>query len=107
MLANLRISFKLLIMVALSVLGIVIVAGAGLSTLHDNLLEDRKTKLRELMQVAQAAVDMDYQASRRAGLSDGETLARGKSLVRSLRFGIDDYFIAIGKDGVIQAHPNP
>ena len=40
MLGNLRISSKLLVMVGLSVLGIIAVAGVGLSALRDNLLED-------------------------------------------------------------------
>jgi methyl-accepting chemotaxis protein len=107
MLASLRISSKLLVMVGLSVLGIVAIAYVGLSTLRDNLLEDRRIKLRELMQVALTAVDLDHQASSKAGLSAAETLARSKNLIRALRFGTDDYFVALSRDGVVQAHPNP
>jgi len=107
MLGNLRISSKLLIMVSLSVLGIVGVAAAGLSNLRDNLVEDRKVKLQELVLVARQAIDLDYQAARKAGLSDAETLARSKTLLRTLRFGKDDYFYALDQDGVVQVHPNP
>ena len=107
MLAGLRISSKLMIMVGVSVIGIAIVASISLSTLRDNLLEDRKAKLHDLVLLARQAVDLDYQASKKAGLSDAEAFERGKALLRTLRFGKDDYFYAFNAQGVVQAHPNP
>jgi methyl-accepting chemotaxis protein len=107
MLGNLRISSKLVIMVVLSVLGIAAVAGVGLSALKDNLLEDRKVKLQEVVLLAKQALDSDYQLARKAGLSDPEILDRSKSLLRKLRFGKSDYFVAHDKQAVCQVHPNP
>ena len=63
MLAGLRISLKLMIMVAVSVLGIAIVASISLSTLRDNLLEDRKAKLHDVVLLARQAVDQDWHLS--------------------------------------------
>jgi methyl-accepting chemotaxis protein len=107
MLGNLRISTKLLIMVGLSVLGIAAIAGVGLSALKDNLLDDRKAKLQEIVLVAHQALDLDYQAAQKAGLPGAETVARSKALLRALHFGKDDYFLALDKQAVVQAHPNP
>jgi methyl-accepting chemotaxis protein len=107
MLGNLRISSKLLIMVGLSILGIVAVAAVGLLELKSNLLEDRKAKLHDVVMLARQAVDLNYQASKKAGLSDAEALDRGKALLRTLRFGKDDYFYAFNPAGVVQAHPSP
>jgi methyl-accepting chemotaxis protein len=107
MLGNLRISSKLLMMVILSALGIVGVAGVGLSALRDNLLEDRKAKLQDLVLLARQAVEQNYEVSRSAGLSDAETLERGSKLLRTLRFGKDDYFLAFGPNSAVQVHPNP
>jgi methyl-accepting chemotaxis protein len=107
MFANLRISTRLLVMVALAAIGIVAVAVVGLSALKDNLLDDRKAKLQEIVSLARQAIDFDYQASQKAGLSAAETVARGRALLRSLRFGKDDYFLALDSKGVVQAHPNP
>jgi len=107
MLGNLRISSKLLIMVCLSVLGILVVAGVGLSTLKDNLIEDRKAKLQDVVLLARQALDLDYQVSRKANLPDAEIEAHSKALLRSLRFGKEDYFLAFNRQGVVQAHPNP
>ena len=67
MLGNLRISYKLLIIVGVSVLGIATVAGFGLSALWNNLMEDRKTKLKDVVSLARQSLDLQYQAARRAG----------------------------------------
>jgi methyl-accepting chemotaxis protein len=107
MLGNLRISSKLLVMVGLSVLGILAVAGVGLSALRDNLLEDRKAKLQDVVLLARQAVEVDYQNSKKAGLSDADALERGKALLRALHFGKDDYFYALSPQGEVRAHPNP
>src|SRR6202035_6125595 len=107
MLGNLRISYKLLMMVCVSVVGIAAVAGVGLSALWSNLLEDRKAKLQDVVLLARQALDLNYQASRQAGLSEAEAAERGKTLLRTLRFGKDDYFYAFDPHGVVVANPNP
>ncbi len=107
MLGNLRISYKLLIMIGLSVVGIAAVAGVGLSALWNNLLEDRKAKLQDVVLLARQALEMNYQASRKAGLSEAEAVERGKVLLRTFRFGKDDYFYGIDAKGVAVANPNP
>jgi methyl-accepting chemotaxis protein len=108
-LGNLRISSKLLIMVGLSVLGIVAVAAVGLSALWSNLLEDRKNKLHDVVLLARQAIELNYQASHQAGISDADSAERGKILLRALHFGEgdNDYFYAVNGQGTIQAHPNP
>jgi methyl-accepting chemotaxis protein len=107
MLGNLRISYKLLVMVGVSVLGIAAVAGVGLSALWSNLLEDRKAKLQDVVLLARQALDLNYQASRQAGLSEAEAAERGKVLLRTFRFGKDDSLYAINAHGVAVANPNP
>jgi len=92
-------------MIGLSVLGIAAVAVVGLSALWSNLLEDRKNKLHDVVQLARQAVELNYQASHQAGLSDADAAERSKPLVRAFRFGNDDYLYAFNAQGVIQAHP--
>jgi methyl-accepting chemotaxis protein len=107
MLGNLRISFKLMIMVALAMLGIVAVAVVGLSALKDNLIEDRRSKLENIVQMARQALDRDREAAKSAGLSETDMLARSKALLGSMRFDGDDYFYALGTDGTIEVHISP
>ncbi len=97
---------QLLLMVALSVLGIAAVAGVGLSALWNNLLEDRKAKLQDVALMARQAIDVDYQASQKS-FPKLNTLARSKLLLRSFRFGKDDYLYAFNAQGVLQVNPNP
>ena len=107
MLGNLRISYKLLMIVGLSVLAIAAVAGLGLSALWDNLMEDRRGKLQDIVMVAREALDHNYQDSRKAGLSEADAMERGKALLRTLRFSKDDYVYANNQQGIAVANPNP
>src|ERR1700742_1735865 len=107
MLGNLRISYKLLMIVGLSVLAIAAMAGMGLSALWGNLMEDRRAKLQDIVTVAHEALDYDYQLARKAGLSEAEAMERGKLLLRNLRFSKDDYVYAIDSKGIAVSNPNP
>jgi len=104
MLGNLRISYKLLMMIGVSILGILAVAAVGLSALWNNLLEDRKAQLQDVVLMARQALDLNYQASRQAGVSEAEALERSKALLRKLRYGKDDYFYAFNPQGLVVAH---
>src|SRR5207253_2456756 len=76
-------------------------------SLRDNLLEDRKIKLHDVVLLARQAIELDYQSSRKAGLSETEAFERGRTLLRTLKFGNDDYFYAFNRQGSLQSHPNP
>jgi methyl-accepting chemotaxis protein len=94
-------------MVGLAFAGIVAIALLGLTELKANLLEDRKTKLRDLIQVAEQTVDREYQAGLAAGLSEQDATLRVKPLLRGLRYGNDDYFFAYDRNGVTEVSPDP
>jgi methyl-accepting chemotaxis protein len=107
MLGNLRISYKLMMIVGLSVLGIATVASLGLSALWGNMMEDRRAKIQDILMVAHEALEYDLQASRKAGLSEVEAMERGKALLRTLRFGQDDYVYALNGQAIVVSNPNP
>jgi len=107
MLGNLRISYKLMMIVGLSVLGIAAVAGLGLSALWGNMMEDRRAKIQDIVTVAQEALDYNYQASREAKLSETDTMERAKAVLRNMRFGKGDYVYAIDRQGIAVSNPNP
>jgi methyl-accepting chemotaxis protein len=107
MLGNLRISYKLLMMIGLSVVGIAAMAAVGLSALWGNMMEDRRAKLQDIVTLAHEALDYNYQASRQTGLSEADTMERAKALLRNMRFGKGDYVYAIDRQGVAVSNPNP
>jgi methyl-accepting chemotaxis protein len=107
MFGNLRISYKLLMMIGLSVLGIAAMAGLGLSALWGNMMEDRRAKLQDIVTIAHEALEFDHEASRKAGLSEADAMERAKALLRSMRYGKGDYVYAIDRQGVAVSNPNP
>lgn len=106
MFRNLRISFKLGIMVGLAMLGIIAVASISLSALKNNLLEDRKVMLQELVMLAKQSLEQSYQAGLKAGRSEAEILEQSKALIRSFRFAGDNYFYVLDAQGIVRASPN-
>ncbi|MGA2054111.1 MAG: cache domain-containing protein [Bradyrhizobium sp.] len=107
MLGNLRISYKLLMMIGLSVLGIAAVAAMGLSALWGNMMEDRRAKLQDIVTVALETLDYNYQSSQKLGLSEADTMERAKAILRTMRFGQGDYVYGIDRQGVSVSNPNP
>jgi methyl-accepting chemotaxis protein len=110
MLGNLRISYKLLMMIGLSVLGIAAMAGLGLSALWDNMMEDRRAKLQDIVTIAHEMLEYNQQVSQKSGLSEADTMERAKTLLRNMRFGkkgSQDYVYAIDRQGVAVSNPNP
>jgi len=107
MLGNLRISTKLLFVIGVFVVGVIAVAFMGLVTLRENLVEDRKAKLHDVVLMVRQAVELTQKQSAEAGIPEKDAMEKAKAIVRSLRFGADDYFVAVDSKGVTLAHPNP
>ena len=107
MLGNFRISTKLLSVIGVFVVGVIAVALMGLLTLRQNLIEDRMAKLHDVVLMARQAVELSQKQSADAGIPEKEAQDKAKAIIRSLRFGNDDYFVGIDKDGLTIAHLNP
>jgi len=107
MLGNLRISTKFVVIIGVFIVGVVAVAMLGLVTLRQNLVEDRKAKLHDLVTTAQQVAESTYKQLSGAGVPEKDAVERAKAVLRGLRFGEDDYFFAIDAKGVFVVHPNP
>lgn len=108
MFGNMRIFSKLMIMVGLSVLGVGLVALVGLYSLKSNLLAARKDKLQQIVLMANDNLNRVYQAAKKAGMSDDETRASIRELIRSMRYdGKDGFFYAYDMNGILHTHPFP
>ncbi len=104
---NLKISLKLQVMVAVAIIGILAVALVGLWNLRDNVLEDRKARVRELVLLAREIVDLDHQRAIKAGLSEDAAKEQAKDTLRHLRFDGTNFFFAIDSHGLNVANPDP
>ncbi|HLJ21448.1 MAG TPA: methyl-accepting chemotaxis protein, partial [Stellaceae bacterium] len=106
MLGKLRISTKLMVVIGVLVIGVVAVAMLGLVTLRQNLVEDRKIKLHDLVTTAQQVAESTYKRLSAAGVPEKEAVESAKAVLRGLRFGEADYFFVIDPEGVFIVHPN-
>ena len=61
--------------------------------LRDNVLEDRKARVRELVLLAREIVDLDHQRAIKAGLSEDAAKEQAKDTLRHLRFDGDQFFL--------------
>jgi methyl-accepting chemotaxis protein len=96
-LQDLRVSFKLLVIVFVAVLGIVAAEGFNLVQLRENLLLDRQAKTRSLVDAAYSLV-VYYEGLASSGkMSKEEAQAAALVAVRSLRYDGEEYFF-IGDD---------
>src|SRR5579859_5344870 len=106
MLGNLRISTKLMVLIAVFVIGVVAVAMLGVVTLRQNLFEDRKAKLHDLVVTAAQVAESTYRQLRESGASEKDAIERVKTVIRGLRFGEGDYFFVVDPEGIFVVHPN-
>jgi methyl-accepting chemotaxis protein len=107
MLGNLRISTKFLITIGVFVVGVIAVAAMGLMELRDNLIEDRKGKLHDLVTTAQQVVTFNAKLAADGALSEADAIQRSKDVLRGLRFSNDDYVFVLDTKGINLVHPNP
>ena len=107
MLGNLRISTKFLITIGVFVLGVIAVATMGLMELRQNLVEDRKVKVRDIVTIAQQVVAFNAKLATDGTISEADAMARAKAALGGLRFGNDDYIFVLDDKGVNLVHPNP
>ena len=107
MLGKLRISTKLVVVISVFVVGVIAVAILGLVALRQNLVEDRKNKLHDLVTTAQQVAESTYKRLAAAGAPEKDAVESAKAVLRGLRFGEDDYFFVIDPQGLFVVHPNP
>ena len=102
---NLRMISKISIILGVALAGLLLVVGLALSSIHDQLLEGRQVKVRQLVESARALV-AHYEAEARSGRL-GETEAKQAALagLRDMRYGDNEYFWVNDMTPVMVMHP--
>ena len=108
MLARLKITMRIRLLLALGTLGLLALSGIGLWTLRSQMIEDRKAQLRNLMDLT---LSVARAAMKNAG---GSTSEAGRKaffdVLQSARFGNQNeqnYFFAFDYDGIMKSHIDP
>src|SRR5690349_2884742 len=104
MLGRFRIFHKFLATVICAAIGMISIAGFGLSALKQALLEDRKAATRHMVQASLHIVEHYAKLAESGSLSEPAAKEQAKGALRAIRYGEDDYMFAFSMDGILLVH---
>ena len=102
---NWKIASKLTVLVVVSIVGFLISIAFGLVELRAHLLEDRKIKTQQVVEVALGVVKRLHAEEQAGRLSATDARAQAIAAVRALRYGGDEYFFINDMNNVSVMHP--
>ncbi|HXE37527.1 MAG TPA: cache domain-containing protein, partial [Azonexus sp.] len=88
------------LLVGLTLLGLIILCLTALFQLKGSMLEDRKQKTRNLVEVSLGIVAHHHQLAAAGKLSEEDAKKAARDSLRGLRYGKDDYFFGFETSGV-------
>ncbi len=103
-LGNWRVSTRMQLLVGLTLLGLIILCLTALFQLKDSMLEDRKQKTHNLVEVAIGIVTHHHKLAAAGKMSEEDAKKAARDSLRSLRYGKDDYFFGFETSGVYILH---
>lgn len=102
--SSIKISKRIMLIVAMSCIGMIILAALQLNALKDSLIEDRREKTREHVEAAVTLVE-HYGALEASGaISQGEAQEQALAALRGMRFGDNGYYFVYDFDGTVIGH---
>ncbi|NHC06067.1 methyl-accepting chemotaxis protein [Azonexus fungiphilus] len=103
-LANLRVATRMQLLVGLTLVGLIVLCLVALFQLKDSMLEDRKQKTRDLVDVAVGIVKHHHELAASGKLSEEAAKAAARDSLRGLRYGEDDYYFGFDSQGLYFLH---
>lgn len=102
---NLKLGWKLSLLMLLAVTGYLVTIGMGLAGLKSNLLEDRKIKTKNVVEVAHGILGHFYAEQQAGRLNEEEAKLAAISAVRRLRYEGNEYFWINDLNNKMIMHP--
>lgn len=103
-LSNWRVATRMQLLIGLTLLGLIILCLTALFQLKGNMLEDRKQKTRNLVEVSIGIVAHHHKLAQAGKLSEEDAKRAARDSLRSLRYGNDDYYFGFETSGVYILH---
>jgi len=103
---RLRIKEKLALVLAISALALVATIALGASLLHQKIFAAREQQDKQLVEVALHIVQNWYENEQSGAMTREQAQAGAIAMLRSLRYGNDEYFWINRYDGVTVLHAN-
>lgn len=102
---NLKLGWKLALLMLLAIVGYLVTIGLGLSVLKSNLLEDRKTKTKSVVEVAQGILAFYYAEQQAGHLTEEQAKQGAVNTIRKLRYEGNEYFWINDLNNKMIMHP--
>ena len=94
-LGNLRVSTRMQLLIALTLLGLLILCFSALLQLKSTMLEDRKQKTRNLVEVGLSILTYHQQLAASGKLTEEEAKIAARNSLRNVRYDKGDYFFIV------------
>lgn len=104
MLNRLPLYLKMISIVFVGMIGMTVTAWFGLQTLQENMRLDRELQTRNLIHSAVTAVRAHYNAAEAGELSEEQAQELALDVMRTLRYGQEDYFFVFEREPILLAH---
>ena len=102
---KLKIKYKLWLIVGISLLCLVLTEFVFLSYLKRDLIEEKKTRTRSVVETAYEMIQHYYNESKNGKITEQEAQQRAKELVKALRYEGTEYFWINDMNRFMVAHP--
>ncbi len=99
-----RVSTRMQMLVGLTLLGLIVLSLVSLLKMKETMLDDRKEKTRNLVEVGIGILNYHHQLVVDGKLSEEDAKKAARDSLRKLRYGHDDYFFGFETSGVYYLH---
>ena len=107
-LENLRVSTRMRLLVALTLLGLIALCAVSLARLHSSMMDDRKLQTQYLVENGLGIVDHYYKLSQAGTLNEGDAQKAAKDALRNVRYAGNNYlFIVDNRSHYVMLPPKP
>ncbi|GEO38820.1 chemotaxis protein [Skermanella aerolata] len=104
MIGTLKIKYKIMLIVAAGLAGLIVVASISLMTLRSQMFSERQGQTQHLIETAMTLVDHYAQAARDGASSDDAAQKAALAALSSLRYADGEYFFVLDPAGTVVAH---
>ncbi len=103
-LARFKLSTRMQLLVGLTLVGLLVLCVTALYQLRDTMLEDRKEKVRNVVEVGMGIIAHHHKLASDGKLSEADARQAARDALRGLRFGSGDYYFGFDTHGVYFVH---
>ncbi|MFB0936752.1 MAG: methyl-accepting chemotaxis protein [Propionivibrio sp.] len=90
-----RVSTRMQLLIGLTLVGLLVLCILALLQLKNGMLEDRKEKTRNLIEVSVGVLEHHHKLAQSGKISDQDAMLAAKESLRNVRYGTNDYYFIL------------